>query len=200
MRHSSRLWLITCLLPAALVAAYTRPSRADTVTFQMTNVHWRNTTYIGNTSMPLAADFFGSGQFTWTYTPGDFAAGTGALVSLDLPPWAVYPSYPATTIVDANGITSTLQGTTNVDNLTYDIAMSFSPALTSPTQAASISSGSYQFAPGTYNFLSGEFDGVISGGTISPIPEPSTFALLSLGSLLLSVRRLRERTVARFET
>jgi hypothetical protein len=177
-------------LSCALVLAGAASARADVVTFHMTGVHWHNTTYIGNTTMPLVLDWYGTGTFTWTYTPGNFQNGHGTLVSLDLPPWGVGPGgYATTTIVDTNGISTTL--VQNVDSLTYDIAFNFSPALSNPSQTVNITGGSYQFYPGTYAFLTGEYDGTIIGGTVSVCPsvatQPVPVAACASGSVTFSV-------------
>jgi hypothetical protein len=161
--------LIAAIAGATGAGSVATSASADVATFQMRNIHWHNTTYIGNVSTPLIADWYGSGSFTWTYTPGNFANGHGALVSLQIPPWGVGPGgYATTTTVDSNGISTTINA--NVDSFSYDIALSFSPALTSPTQTVNITSGSYQFSPGTYHFISGEFDGTIIGGAVSVCP------------------------------
>lgn len=175
--------LLACVALAATLCA--QDTRATVALFNLTGVHWHNTTYIGNVTSPLIAEDYGTGQIAWTYT-GDFSTGTGTLKSLSLPPWGVSPGYPATTVVDANGISSTLAGTTNVDNLTYDFTMNFSQPLSGPAQSVSLTGGSYQFATGTYHSVSGEFDGTIIGGTVSPVPEPGGMGM-ALAMMLMAM-------------
>jgi hypothetical protein len=163
---------------------------ADTVTFRMNNIHWHNTTYIGNVSTPRPLDWYGSGSFTWTFTPGSFDSGHGTLVSIDIPPWGVGPGgWTPVTTIDTSGITTTIAQ--NVDNFSYDIALSFSPALTGPSQTVNISGGSYAFAPGYYQFVSGEYDGTITGGTVAVCPaintQPAAKTVCPTGSAPFSV-------------
>jgi hypothetical protein len=110
------------------------------------------------------------GHILWTYTPGDFANGSGKVLDLSMP-ITTFPSSSAIFTVDNTGITGSQPG--NVHDITYDFTMNFSPALSSPTSVASIApssafdfTGSYFYAPGLY--FSGEWLGTFSGGSIVP--------------------------------
>jgi hypothetical protein len=181
-------------LPAILavtlcVGATPRLALGDSTTFILQDLVFTGAAGQNNWTPPLYISEPGiDGHLLWTYTPGDFANGTGVLEDLTLP-ITYFPFASAVLTVDATGITGTQ--TVNTQNLTYDFQINFTPSLTSPTQGASINPATSTFnftgyyTPAPSVILNGEWLGNISGGTIVPASwvlsvDPVTPALTAL--------------------
>ncbi len=104
----------------------------------------------------------------WTYMPGNFAGGTGALAGGLPAPFGASAPAGATVAVSTSGITGTLNG--NYDNQTYDVAITFNTSLTGPASAVTAVGGRFDVAPVTVGHVTGEATGTVvfgpaAGGT-----------------------------------
>lgn len=173
-------------LPVAFVIAglgAAQSARADVVQFLLSNVEFTTTSLNGN---PFSTVDYGSAAFTWTYSPGSFTGGTGHLDWITLP-FGAHPNGPAVYNADISSMDGSQ--TVNQDSWSYDFSISYS-GLTGPTSVGQITGGSFDLT-GTKNYLSGEYMGSITGGTVSPVPEPATLSILAVG-LLGAARRRRK--------
>ena len=147
-----------------------------------TAAFWLNGITYSNTS-GLFGITTGDGLITWTYTPGDFANGTGHYIYVNLPPYTVPPYYATTYDVTTTQITGQLANA-NVDTYWYDWMITFAPALATPNSTAHITGGSYDLTGSNPDFgFYGNFLGQIVGGTVSPY-QP-TLALAPAGTNLV---------------
>ena len=172
--HSLRIAL-SALGGLGLIGAAT----ADSTTFDLNGITWVNDTLNG---FSYGGTHVTNGELVWTYTAGDFVNGTGTLSFLNSP-YSFMPGGAIST-VDTTQITVTDQG--NTQNLTYDVAINFLPNLTAT--GATIASGTYDIT-GSDGYVGGEFIGHITGGTVTPAPEPVSAISLAGGLLALSRRR-----------
>ena len=165
------------------VVGISQTSLGNSINFSVKNLKFTVTAFDGNPPL-FSESAFGSADFQWNYTAGDFANGTGTLTSLDLPYTTFYPWQKGIYSVDSTGITGTNPG--NYQNLTYDFAINFT-GLT--PNGCGISSGSFNFT-GYDGFFNGEYSGTVSGGTVAPaVPEPLSMICIGIGSVILLSRR-----------
>ena len=153
----------TLTLLACAAGALARPTTV-TATFRLVNVVYHTTSSDVGASVP---DQTGNGLFTWTYAPGNFAGGTGQIVSLDLP----FTPYRWFDPLGLDGISGVAPA--NIDNVSYDFAINYAQPLTGPTSSTTIASGSYDFT-GTWYYspgagFNGEFIGTVTGGRVVPV-------------------------------
>lgn len=166
-----RIWLKAIIALTSLAWFGVGRAQADVVYFHLTGTY-TNPWQLGTDVFPLDA------VLQWTYTPGNFAAGSGHLVSITQPfNWA-YPQPYSQTIIDSNGIQITQTG--NYDNLTYDLAINFNTQLSSPGTTSTLT-GSYDFYPVYNHFINYEAIGTLTG-TLAPMPVtlyPTGYAVTS---------------------
>jgi hypothetical protein len=160
------------ILAAGLVVAGFQTAAADSVTFVLRDLVFACTPGSNNLPNQVTVSEPGiDGHLKWTYPAGDFQSGTGTLLDLTLP-FTTFPLSSAIITVDNAGITGAQPG--NTHDLTYDFQISFSQALSSPSQSTTVNpssstfdfTGNWFYAPGLY--FSGEWLGNITAGTISP--------------------------------
>ncbi len=172
--------------PTLLVAGLACMSSALVAKFDV-NFTMTNNTLSG---LPFVFAHTGYGQFSWTYSAGDFANGTGQLLSIQFP--TISTGSGTTFTADLTGLTGT--DGASIQNQTYDFAINFAAGLTSPTSQVAVTGGNYDFT-GIYYYApgagtGGEFLGSVTGGVVTPsVPEPvPLFALLGLTGLFLGRR------------
>ena len=152
--------LLQCLAFTSTLLGASLEAHADSVVFNVNNIAFTTTSISGT---PEVFTYYGSAQFTWTYTAGNFANGAGVLNYLDTSSFQS-AEYPLITTADLAGITTSVAG--NIDNAAYDVAINFAPGLTGPTSHTIVTGGSFDIS----NIWNGEWVGNITGGTVDPAP------------------------------
>lgn len=126
----------------------------------------------------LTAAIVGLGPYTetlnlfWTYTPGQFGAGSGSLHGAYPQPFQITPTGSLNIAVDLSGITATQIA--NLDTQTYDIAIKFGGGPTSSTSSTSISGGTFDVQPVNVAFT-GNVEAI---GTVSGMVTPHVSCFL----------------------
>ena len=189
---------LPCLVIGATLLSGLINAAANTVTFDVKNIDFHITSVNGLPPMGVL-DYLGNAQFTWTYTVGDFANGSGALDFVTNPFDGSPGGYLTADAADLTGLSTTLANA-NVQNLSYDIAVNFAAGLTGPNSSTVVNGGSFDIT-GNYPglpFLRGEFVGSITGGSVGPVgvanvPEPETYAILLAGLGVLGFKARRRK-------
>ncbi|MBI3156970.1 MAG: hypothetical protein HYZ20_16425 [Burkholderiales bacterium] len=126
----------------------------------------------------LADDTLMTGQFTWTYVPGNFLGGTGQFSSLSIPHTSHDHNDLDANIDVGESIEITLPGSTHDDGV--DIMLVLVQPLT-PTSASFIDLSTSRYEIGGNGF----HDGLFQSGRIAPAPEPGGAALMLAGLAML---------------
>ena len=157
------------LLPlfAAVVLAVPAAAQTQTITYSLENVRLKPDISHGSnaSSHPM------TGEFTWTYTPGDFENGIGEMQWVNIP-WFGSDLNEMVITIETKQIEFSLLG--NWHNLGLDVMLKFTNELT-PTTA-----GIVDPVLSTFDIeRGGVYQGHATGGTVEPQP---TFIMELTGS------------------
>lgn len=156
--------LFSCLVFGAGTLGSGASAQADIITFELDNVF-----YDSGHQM--------TGQFDWTFTPGDFEDGLGVFTSLDVPRTAHgLPDLIIT--IEPSMIEISLAGSFHDDGVDVSLVLvePFSP---SGPAALNLDPAESKYSIGGNGFIDGGF----IAGRITPVPEPMSLSLLGIAAL-----------------
>lgn len=162
-------------LASALIALCPAVSNAAVMTFGLDNVF----TDRGGQM---------TGQFTWTYTTGDFENGIGEFTSLDVP-HTTHGLEDLIITIELSQIEFSLDGSFHDDGVDVTLVLLEDFSLTGPA-ALNLDPLESKYSIGGNGFIDGNF----ISGAISPVPEPSSALLATAGLCLLAFRRKRRQS------
>ncbi len=120
-----------------------------------------------------------TGQFTWTYTPGDFENGIGEFTTLDVPHTA-HGLHDLNITLETTQIEITLDGNYHDDGV--DIALVLlEPFSTNGPAFLDLDPTASKYSIGGNGFI----DGIFASGAVTPISVPEPSSVLILGTLAI---------------
>lgn len=162
--------IVVALMCPLLGCAARVVAQTTTVTYDLSDV-W----LLPDTSHPRSPAQQMTGSFTWSYTPGQFAQGTGKFVYLYVPWWGTRTTPAINVDFDPQQLEFTMDG--NYHNLGLDIKMRLTPTL-SPVASAPIDllNSKFQIEVGV------SFQGHFSRGKVVPRCTPAPYGTGTAGS------------------